>query len=488
MDKNNILSDNIMSNSEFSLRKFGSNDNKEIDQIIRLKDKRGQNAGKLIITGIVNSITVNNNDNKNDDNNRSNSSKLKNEKIGKIQLINCNLTHLSLFSNNSGNIITNMMSKALSLTTTSASSPLSLYCIIKIDKWSCRSNINTIPSQSQSILWSIKQTTSIMSVVSMSKTGIIVEIYQQQQQQQQQQQGNSTNTTSTTTTYNNTDVLIGISTIKIDLLTMQSNTVVALKANLYKVNDKNHDHCIGKIIINGRYINDENIDESIFPEAMMMIIGDENSNNDNNNKNNNLVTIDEVKMIEKINNDNNNKSSSNISSNSSGNNNKDNDKQQLLDQEHLEKTLRKEMNIKIKKEKEDILIILENKNKILQASLEKLNYELNIERKQNQLRDVIIAKNASTTTNTTTTNNDNKKTLSSITNLKLPTNVKAWRNAHVQAWIQYQLELPQVSGEKNTSADSDDDDDGGDGHDIYLSIYLHILIHLAMHRWVCRKI
>ena len=435
MDKNNILSDNIMSSGDFSLRKFGSHDNKEINQVIRLKDRRGQNGGKLILTGIVNSIvTIKTNDDDESNNNRnssysSSSSKLTNERIGKIQLINCNLTHLSLSSNNnSGNIITNLMSKALSLTAPSSSSPLLLYCIIKIDKWTFRSNINSISSQSTSTLWSLKQTTSTMSVVSMAKTGIIVEIYQQQQQQ-----GKSKTTTANTTSANNfdssnyNDVLIGISTMKIDLLTMQSNTVVALKADLYKLNDKNREHCIGKIIMNGRYINDENIDESIFPEPQM-IFGDENSNN--------LVTIDEFKMTEMINNDN-NKSNSN-----------DNDQQLLFDQEHLEKTLRKEINTKINKEKQDILKILENKNKILQASLEKLNHELSLERKQNQLRDAILAKKTSASTSNENDNGTKKSLLSSITNLKLPSNVKAWRNAHVQAWIQYQLELPQVRSGK----------------------------------------
>jgi len=195
MDKNNILSDNIMSSGDFSLRKFGSHDNKEISQVIRLKDKRGQNGGKLILTGIVNSIVAikTNDDESNNNRNSSNSSsssKLTNERIGKIQLINCNLTHLSLSSNNNSvNIITNLMSKALSLTAPSSSSSLLLYCIIKIGKWTFRSNINSISSQSTSTLWSLKQTTSTMSVVSMAKTGIIVEIYQQQQQQQQQQQG-----------------------------------------------------------------------------------------------------------------------------------------------------------------------------------------------------------------------------------------------------------------------------------------------------------
>jgi len=435
MDKNNILSDNIMSSGDFSLRKFGSHDNKEINQVIRLKDRRGQNGGKLILTGIVNSIvTIKTNDDDESNNNRnssysSSSSKLTNERIGKIQLINCNLTHLSLSSNNnSGNIITNLMSKALSLTAPSSSSPLLLYCIIKIDKWTFRSNINSISSQSTSTLWSLKQTTSTMSVVSMAKTGIIVEIYQQQQQQ-----GKSKTTTANTTSANNfdssnyNDVLIGISTMKIDLLTMQSNTVVALKADLYKLHDKNREHCIGKIIMNGRYINDENIDESIFPEPQM-IFGDENSNN--------LVTIDEFKMTEMINNDN-NKSNSN-----------DNDQQLLFDQEHLEKTLRKEINTKINKEKQDILKILENKNKILQASLEKLNHELSLERKQNQLRDAILAKKTSASTSNENDNGTKKSLLSSITNLKLPSNVKAWRNAHVQAWIQYQLELPQVRSGK----------------------------------------
>ena len=442
MDKNNILSDNIMSSGDFSLRKFGSHDNKEISQVIRLQDKRGQNGGKLILTGIVNSIvTIKTNDDESNNNrnssNSSSSSKLTNERIGKIQLINCNLTHLSLSSNNnSGNIITNLMSKALSLTAPSSSSPLLLYCIIKIDKWTFRSNINSISSQSTSTLWSLKQTTSTMSVVSMAKTGIIVEIYQQQQQQQQQ--GKSKSTTANTTSAisfdsnNYNDVLIGISTMKIDLLTMQSNTVVALKADLYKLSDKNREHCIGKIIMNGRYINDENIDESIFPEPQM-IFGDENSNN--------LVTIDEFKMTEIINIDNNKSNSSNSNSNS-----KDNDQQLLFDQEHLEKTFRKEINSKINKEKQDILKILENKNKILQASLEKLNHELNLERKQNQLRDAILAKNTSTSYDN---DNGTKKSLfSSITNLKLPSNVKAWRNAHVQAWIQYQLELPQVRSGK----------------------------------------
>ena len=438
MDKNNILSDNIMSSGDFSLRKFGSHDNKEINQVIRLKDRRGQNGGKLILTGIVNSIvTIKTNDDDESNNNRnssysSSSSKLTNERIGKIQLINCNLTHLSLSSNNnSGNIITNLMSKALSLTAPSSSSPLLLYCIIKIDKWTFRSNINSISSQSTSTLWSLKQTTSTMSVVSMAKTGIIVEIYQQQQQQ-----GKSKTTTANTTSANNfdssnyNDVLIGISTMKIDLLTMQSNTVVALKADLYKLNDKNREHCIGKIIMNGRYINDENIDESIFPEPQM-IFGDENSNN--------LVTIDEFKMTEMINNDNNKSNSSNSN---------DNDQQLLFDQEHLEKTLRKEINTKINKEKQDILKILENKNKILQASLEKLNHELNLERKQNQLRDAILAKKTSASTSNENDNGTKKSLLSSITNLKLPSNVKAWRNAHVQAWIQYQLELPQVRSGK----------------------------------------
>ncbi len=440
MDKNNILSDNIMSSGDFSLRKFGSHDNKEINQVIRLKDKRGQNGGKLILTGIVNSIvTIKTNDDESNNNrnssNSSSSSKLTNERIGKIQLINCNLTHLSLSSNNnSGNIITNLMSKALSLTAPSSSSPLLLYCIIKIDKWTFRSNINSISSQSTSTLWSLKQTTSTMSVVSMAKTGIVVEIYQQQQQQQGTTKSTTANTTSAKTfdSNNYNDVLIGISTMKIDLLTMQSNTVVALKADLYKLNDKNREHCIGKIIMNGRYINDENIDESIFPEPQM-IFGDENSNN--------LVTIDEFKMTEMINNDNN-------KSNSSNSNSKDNDQQLLFDQEHLEKTLRKEINTKINKEKQDILKILENKNKILQASLEKLNHELNLERKQNQLRDAILAKKTSASTSNDNDNGTKKSLFSSITNLKLPSNVKAWRNAHVQAWIQYQLELPQVRSGK----------------------------------------
>ena len=443
MDKNDILSDNIMSSGDFSLRKFGSHDNKEISQVIRLKDKRGQNGGKLILTGIVNSIvTIKTNDdesnnNRKSSNSSSSSSKLTNERIGKIQLINCNLTHLSLSSNNnSGNIITNLMSKALSLTAPSSSSSLLLYCIIKIDKWTFRSNINSISSQSTSTLWSLKQTTSTMSVVSMAKTGIVVEIYQQQQQQQGTTKSTTANTTSAKTfdSNNYNDVLIGISTMKIDLLTMQSNTVVALKADLYKLNDKNREHCIGKIIMNGRYINDENIDESIFPEPQM-IFGDENSNN--------LVTIDEFKMTEMINNDNNKSNSSNSNSNS-----KDNDQQLLFDQEHLEKTLRKEINTKINKEKQDILKILENKNKILQASLEKLNHELNLERKQNQLRDAILAKKTSASTSNDNDNGTKKSLLSSITNLKLPSNVKAWRNAHVQAWIQYQLELPQVRSGK----------------------------------------
>lgn len=437
MDKNNILSDNIMSSGDFSLRKFGSHDNKEINQVIRLKDKRGQNGGKLILTGIVNSIvTIKTNDDESNNNrnssNSSSSSKLTNERIGKIQLINCNLTHLSLSSNNnSGNIITNLMSKALSLTAPSSPSPLLLYCIIKIDKWTFRSNINSISSQSTSTLWSLKQTTSTMSVVSMAKTGIVVEIYQQQQQQ-----GTTKSTTANTTSAktfdsnNYNDVLIGISTMKIDLLTMQSNTVVALKADLYKLNDKNREHCIGKIIMNGRYINDENIDESIFIEPQM-IFGDENSNN--------LVTIDEYKMTEMINNDNNKSSNSNSN---------DNEQQLLFDQEHLEKTLRKEINSKINKEKQDILKILENKNKILQASLEKLTHELNLERKQNQLRDAILAKKTSASTSNENDNGTKKSLLSSITNLKLPSNVKAWRNAHVQAWIQYQLELPQVRSGK----------------------------------------
>ena len=430
MDKNNILSDNIMSSGDFSLRKFGSHDNKEISQVIRLKDKRGQNAGKLILTGIVNSIKTNDDESNNNRNSSSSSSsiKLTNERIGKIQLINCNLTHISLSSNNNtGNIITNLMSKALSLTAPSSSSPLLLYCIIKIDKWTFRSNINSISSQSTSTLWSLKQTTSTMSVVSMAKTGIIVEIYQQEQQ------GKSKITSANTFESNNyNDVLIGISTMKIDLLTMQSNTVVALKADLYKLNDKNREHCIGKIIMNGRYINDENIDESIFPEPQM-IFGDENSNN--------LVTIDEFKMTEMINNDNNKSNSSNSNSN-------DNEQQLLFDQEHLEKTLRKEINSKINKEKQDILKILENKNKILQASLEKLNHELNLERKQNQLRDAILAKNTSASNDNDNDNGTKKSLFSSITNLKLPSNVKAWRNAHVQAWIQYQLELPQVRSGK----------------------------------------
>lgn len=84
MDKNNITKDAFMSKGDFSLRKAASKCDTVIKQTVRLKDIRGQSAGKLEITlqmkhissdGVATSDFP--------------------QELGKIQLLQCNVTQLT---------------------------------------------------------------------------------------------------------------------------------------------------------------------------------------------------------------------------------------------------------------------------------------------------------------------------------------------------------------------------------------------------------
>lgn len=53
-DKNSkIMGDTLMSTGDYSLRKLGAKINTEVDSLVRLKDKRGRPAGRLLVKGRI---------------------------------------------------------------------------------------------------------------------------------------------------------------------------------------------------------------------------------------------------------------------------------------------------------------------------------------------------------------------------------------------------------------------------------------------------
>ena len=111
MDKNNITKDAFMSKGEFSLKKAASKFDTVVKQTVRLKDTRGQSAGKLEITLRIKYIAGDSTGIAIED--------IKQE-LGKIQLLQCNVTQLT---------------SGASILGISALSKQSLYAQFKLVQW-----------------------------------------------------------------------------------------------------------------------------------------------------------------------------------------------------------------------------------------------------------------------------------------------------------------------------------------------------------------
>jgi len=92
----------------------------------------------------------------------------------------------------------------------------------------------------------------------------------------------------------------------------------------------------------------------------------------------------------------------------------------------LEENIKAQLHKELLAERESILQAMAAQNKALSQSIESLSKELAKERKaKSSVLDGLV--------------------INQINSIKLPSDVKQWRSAHVQAWISFQMELPQYA-------------------------------------------